>query len=161
MALQAGLGLALPGAYRDPARIRAAWSGTDAMTLLVAVPLLVAALVLGGVLLWRRRAWGVVVSAIAAVQAALYLLGLSAGTVVGFARGLAEPPGELPLWAGLAGVTGMVTVLLLVAAGTVRPAGRAAPPGTSGAPAPGVRRPAGDRPPEPSRAPGSTGDFRP
>lgn len=40
MAVQGVLGLALPGAYADPAWIRAAWFGNDAFTLVVAAPLL-------------------------------------------------------------------------------------------------------------------------
>ena len=40
MAAQAALGLAMPGQYRDPEWIRAAWYGNDWLTLLAAVPLL-------------------------------------------------------------------------------------------------------------------------
>lgn len=45
MAVQAAAGLAVPGLYRDAGWIRAGWVGNDAVTLLVAVPLLVAAVV--------------------------------------------------------------------------------------------------------------------
>ena len=45
MAAQAAAGLAVPGLYRDTGWIRAAWVGNDAVTLLVAVPLLVTAVV--------------------------------------------------------------------------------------------------------------------
>lgn len=41
---QAGLGLAFPGAYRDVGWVRATWAGNDAVTLVLAVPLLVGAL---------------------------------------------------------------------------------------------------------------------
>ena len=43
MAAQAALGLAVPAVYRDVGWIRAGWAGNDAVTLLVAVPLLVVA----------------------------------------------------------------------------------------------------------------------
>lgn len=58
MGAQAVLGMAFPAAYRDVEWIRATWFGNDRVTLLVAVPLLVAALVLArrgsvrGTLLW-------------------------------------------------------------------------------------------------------------
>jgi hypothetical protein len=67
--------------------------------------LMVPALGIGGVLLWRRRPWGLVVSAIASVQAALYLLVLSVNSVVSIHRGLTNAPGELPIW-------GMLTLLM-------------------------------------------------
>jgi hypothetical protein len=77
---------------------------------------MVPALVAGGVLLWRRRAWGFVISAIAGLQGALYLLVLSVNSVIGFSLGLAQPPGELPLWAVLGVVTGAAAILLVVMA---------------------------------------------
>ena len=58
MAVQAVLGLAFPGAYRDLEWIRATWSGNDRVSLLVAVPMLVVALAAArrrsarGTLLW-------------------------------------------------------------------------------------------------------------
>ncbi|MBW0133803.1 hypothetical protein [Pseudonocardia abyssalis] len=45
MAAQAATGLAVPGLYRDAGWIRAGWVGNDAVTLLVAVPLLVVTVV--------------------------------------------------------------------------------------------------------------------
>lgn len=45
MVVQAGLGLLLPGQYRDPEWIRATWFGNDWVTLAVAAPLLGAGLV--------------------------------------------------------------------------------------------------------------------
>jgi hypothetical protein len=71
------------------------------------------ALAFGGVLLWRREAWGYVVAAIAGIQGSLYLLVLSSNSVVFILRGLAEAPGELPQWGTLAVSTTAVTVLLL------------------------------------------------
>lgn len=49
MAIQALLGIALPQLYRDVAWIKAAWFGTDLVTLLIAVPTLA-----GGLLAARR-----------------------------------------------------------------------------------------------------------
>jgi len=74
---------------------------------------MVPALALGGVLLWRRRAWGYIVAAIAGIQGSLYLLVLSTNSAVAILRGLAEAPGELPLWGTLAVTTTAVTFLLL------------------------------------------------
>jgi hypothetical protein len=75
--------------------------------------LMVPALVSGGVLLWRRRAWGVVVAAIAGVQGSLYLAVLSINSLIAIQRGLAAAPGELTIWVPLAIVTMSVTCLLL------------------------------------------------
>jgi hypothetical protein len=77
------------------------------------ITLMVPALAFGGVLLWRRNAWGYVVAAIAGIQGSLYLLVLSINSVVFILRGLAEAPGELPQWGTLAVTTTAVTVLLL------------------------------------------------
>jgi hypothetical protein len=75
--------------------------------------IMVPALALGGILLWRRNAWGYVVAAIAGVQGSLYLLVLSINSAVEVLRGLAEGPGELPLWGTLAATTTAVTLMLL------------------------------------------------
>ena len=75
--------------------------------------IMVPALAFGGVLLWRRRAWGYIIAAIAGIQGSLYLLVLSINSVVFIRRGLAEAPGELPMWGTLAVATTAVTVLLL------------------------------------------------
>jgi hypothetical protein len=80
--------------------------------------LVVPALIGGGVLLWRRKSWGLVISGIASIQGALYLLGLSVSSVVAIRRGLASAPGELPLWAPL---TIFTTIVALVVVANVRP----------------------------------------
>jgi hypothetical protein len=74
--------------------------------------LMVPALVGGGVLLCRCKPWGYVISAIAGVQASLYLVVLSLNSIIFVDRGLAHFPGELPLWGALATVTSTVTALL-------------------------------------------------
>lgn len=70
-------------------------------------------LAVAGVLLWRRRPWGIAVAAIAGVQSALYLFVLSVNSVAGILRGLTEQPGELPVWGPLTILTAAVVVLLL------------------------------------------------
>jgi hypothetical protein len=64
------------------------------------------ALVIGGVLLWRRRALGYVVSAIAGVQGSLYLLVLSINSLMAASS-------EFPLWCALAVMTSTATAALL------------------------------------------------
>ncbi len=77
------------------------------------ITIMVPALALGGVLLWRRNAWGYIVAAIAGIQGSLYLLVLSINSAVAILRGLAEAPGDLPLWGTLAVTTTAVTFMLL------------------------------------------------
>jgi hypothetical protein len=81
-----------------------------ALDLAVMVPALTA----GGVLLWRRRAWGYVMASLASIQGALYLLVLSVNSIIAIRRGLASAPGELPIWGALLVVT-TVTALVLLA----------------------------------------------
>ncbi len=80
-----------------------------ALDLSLLVPLLVA----GGLLLWRRLAWGYVVAAIGGIQGALYLIVLTLNSVIAITRGLVAAPGELPIWGTLAVLTTVATVLLL------------------------------------------------
>lgn len=80
-----------------------------ALDLAVMVP----ALALGGSLLWRRHAWGYVIATLASVQGALYLIVLALNGALFILRGLAEAPGELPVWGTLAVATGIAAVLLL------------------------------------------------
>lgn len=77
------------------------------------VSVMVTALATGGILLWRRNAWGYVLAAMAGVQGSLYLLVLSLNTLISFARGLSEPPGELPIWGSLMIATSIATLILL------------------------------------------------
>jgi hypothetical protein len=100
---------------------------TEAFKLVAALDLtlMVPALGLGGYLLFRRRPWGYVISASAAVQASLYLLVLSVNSVVAIRRGLAEAPGELPLWGALLVLTTAATTVLLACVRTESPKARA------------------------------------
>lgn len=75
--------------------------------------LMVPALAIGGTLLWRRHAWGYILSAIAGVQGSLYLLVLTVNSIIAIAHGLTEGPGELPMWGALAAMTSAATLLLL------------------------------------------------
>lgn len=88
-----------------------------ALDLSVMVP----ALVSGGVLLWRRRPWGLVIAAIAGIQGSLYLAVLSINSLIAIRRGLATSPSELVIWALLAAVTTTVTSLLLSSVRLQRP----------------------------------------
>jgi hypothetical protein len=87
----------------------------EAFKLVAALDLSVMAtsLVLGGILLWRRHPWGYVIAAISGVQSSLYLMVLTVNSAVAIHRGLVSTPGELPLWGALAGLTTVVTLVLL------------------------------------------------
>jgi|SRR5215204_3277154 len=74
--------------------------------------LMVPALTVGGVLIWRRMPWGWVISAIASVQGALYLLVLSVNSAVAIHRGLTNSPGELPIWGTLTIITASMALVL-------------------------------------------------
>jgi len=75
--------------------------------------LMVPIFVTGGILLWRRNAWGYIVSAIAGVQGSLYLLVLTVNSIIAVARGLTAIPGEVPMWGAIAAMTTAATLLLL------------------------------------------------
>lgn len=80
--------------------------------------LMVPALAAGGILLWRRNAWGYVIAAVAGTQASLYLIVLSVNSAVAIALGLTEAPGELPMWGVLAVATGAATSILFKSVNT-------------------------------------------
>jgi hypothetical protein len=69
-------------------------------------------LVISGALLWRRKGWGWVMAAIAGVQGSLYLLVLSINSAIAVALGIADAPGEIPIWGTLALLTSAMTFLL-------------------------------------------------
>ncbi|HYD51159.1 MAG TPA: hypothetical protein VEA99_00980 [Gemmatimonadaceae bacterium] len=75
MTLQAALGLALPGAYRDVAWIRATWFGNDLVTLVLAAPLLAWATAAERRDSERARLVGLGVLGYAAYNYGFYLLG--------------------------------------------------------------------------------------
>jgi hypothetical protein len=75
--------------------------------------IMVSLMAFGGVLLWRRNAWGGMVAGIAGIQGSLYLIVLSVNASVAISRGLVEAPGELPVWGVLAVATMIATAALL------------------------------------------------
>lgn len=97
---------------------------TEAFHLVAALDmtLLVPALAVGGVLLWRRAPWGFVIAATAGVQSSLYLLVLSVNSAVAIMRELVAAPGELPVWGMLLVLTLAATVWLLKSVGGERSA---------------------------------------
>ncbi|TVP45864.1 MAG: hypothetical protein EA350_08215 [Gemmatimonadales bacterium] len=76
--------------------------------------LMVPALIGGGILLWRRSDWGLVVAAIAGIQGTLYLVILSINSFLAVRGGLVEGPGELPVWGTLLLLMAVATVTLLL-----------------------------------------------
>ncbi len=74
---------------------------------------MVPALTAGGVLLWRRVSWGFVIAVMASIQGTLYLFVLSVNSLVAIQRGLANAPGELPIWGTLTIFTAAVALALL------------------------------------------------
>jgi hypothetical protein len=108
---------------------------TEAFKLVAALDLslMVPALAAGGVLLWRRSNWGYVMATVAGIQASLYLVVLTIGSVVMIRRGLAEAPGEVPVWGTLALLTIAATAVLLGSvAGERRPGGDHTPAASDG-----------------------------
>ena len=75
----------------------------EAFTLVAALDLslMVPALTIGGVLIWKWEPWGFLIAAIASIQGALYLFVLSVNSAIAIQRGLADAPGELPIWGTL------------------------------------------------------------
>lgn len=88
---------------------------TEAFHLIAALDmsLMVPALAIGGVLLWRRRPWGYVIAAVAGAQASLYLLVLAVDSAVSVSCGIAFAQGEVPIWSALAVLASTVTVRLI------------------------------------------------
>lgn len=74
---------------------------------------LVPTFAIGGALLWRRSDWGYVVAGLGSVLGSLYLLLLLGNSALVIRAGLAESPGEVPIWGTLAGLTLAATVAIL------------------------------------------------
>ena len=88
--------------------------------------LMVPIMSVGAVLLWRRRAWGYVLAAIAITQGAAYTLALTVASVVGGMRGLPGSFQQAPVW-GVWTLAGLVAVVALL--WRVRPDGAGAAEG--------------------------------
>jgi hypothetical protein len=89
--------------------------GADVFRLVAALDLtlMVPALAAGGILLWRRAAWGYILATGAGLQASIYLLILSVNAALSLRSGAAEGSSELPLWGALTVGTAAVTTTLL------------------------------------------------
>lgn len=83
--------------------------------------LLVPGMMLGGVWLWQKRAWGYVVAALAAVQGALYTTSLIGGSLANVAAGTPGAASELPIWIGLTVGGALASAALILGAGRVDP----------------------------------------
>lgn len=79
--------------------------------------LIVPAMLVGAVLLWRRRPWGLILAAIANILGAAYTLGLTAASAFGAARGIAGSAAQVPVWGvwTLVGVAATAALLWRVA----------------------------------------------
>jgi hypothetical protein len=75
--------------------------------------LIIPFMVLGGVLLWRRSAWGYVLGAIYTVKGATYTLVLTAGSAVGAARGVEGALEQIPVWGAMSVFGAIAAVALL------------------------------------------------
>lgn len=102
----AAIWLAMWGSYIFAGRPTPVETETFKLIAALDTSVMAPALAIGGVLLWRRHAWGYVVSSIAGVQASLYLLVLSVNSLTAASR-------EFPLWCVLALTTSAATSLLL------------------------------------------------
>lgn len=91
---------------------------TEAFKLVAALDtvLMVPPMVIGGLLLWRERPWGFVVTPIVGIQGSLYLLVLSINSLIAVGRGFVPAPGEFPIWSALATTTITATLLILTRA---------------------------------------------
>lgn len=89
--------------------------GVDAFGTIAALDLslIIPFMVLGGVLLWRGRPWGYVLGAIYTVKGASYTLALTAGSVVGAARGVEGTLEQIPIWGAMSVLGAVAAVTLL------------------------------------------------
>ena len=55
-------------------------------------------LLLGGILIWQRKAWGYVISSIMMVKGVVYMLTLAVGSASAALAGFPESGAEIPLW---------------------------------------------------------------
>jgi hypothetical protein len=75
--------------------------GEEALALIAAMDLafVVPYMMIGGVLLWRRRPWGFVLGPIMILKGATYTLVLTASSTIGALRGLEGSAAQIPVWA--------------------------------------------------------------
>jgi hypothetical protein len=84
---------------------------------------LVPSLAAGGMLLWNRSPWGLVIASAASVQGTVYLLVLTVNSVIAIHQGFATSPGELPIWIPLTVLTAAAALTLLRGIGGREPRG--------------------------------------
>lgn len=73
---------------------------------------LVPSLATGGMLLWNRSPWGIVIASAASVQGAMYLLVLTVNSTIAIHQGFSTSPGELPIWIPLTVLTSTAALTL-------------------------------------------------
>lgn len=80
-----------------------------ALDLSLVVPLML----IGGVWLWQRQAWGYVLAVIANVKGAAYMLALSAATMAAIRAGASDEATQLALWAPIGAGSLAASIALL------------------------------------------------
>lgn len=80
---------------------------------------MVPTMLVGCVLLWRRRAWGFVIAVMTIVQGATYTAGLTIASIVGGLRGVAGSMEQAPVWGAwtLVGAAAAIALLARMEAG--------------------------------------------
>ncbi|MDF2557251.1 MAG: hypothetical protein K0R71_1079 [Bacillales bacterium] len=76
--------------------------------------LLIPALVLGAILIFKRQPWGYILATLTSIKGAVYTLVLTMGSLFAVNAGFSEASAELPLWITLTVAGSIVSVLLLV-----------------------------------------------
>jgi hypothetical protein len=75
--------------------------------------LLVPVLALGGIWLWRRKAWGYILAAMSLIKGATYTLVLTITSLFAISAGAVKSSGELPIWLSLTIASSLVIGFLL------------------------------------------------
>jgi hypothetical protein len=75
--------------------------------------LVVTVLTMGAIWLWQRRLWGYALALIVNIKGAVYMLALSAATVVPYWRGSTADPTQVALWLLIGGGHLLAGVTLL------------------------------------------------
>lgn len=76
--------------------------------------LLIPALVLGALLVFKRHPWGYILATVTNIKGAVYTLVLAVGSMFAVHAGFSEASAELPLWITLTAAGMFISVLLLV-----------------------------------------------
>ena len=114
----AGVWIAMWGAYVFAGRPTPIEPEAFKLVAATDLVMMVPALTFGGALLWRREPWGYVISAIAGVQASLYLTVLTINSVAFLVEGRGTWPGELLVWGTLAVLSSAMTLVLFLNIGS-------------------------------------------